>query len=143
MPERNRRGKMIGYVMVGTNDLDRAAKFYDATLAPLGLVQVEPVETYTAYAPEAAKDAIEFYVTTPFDRRPANPGNGTMVALAAPTMQALEHFHTIGLQSGGRDEGVPGPREEGSDICYAYVRDFDGNKICAFYDEAKVQAADE
>ena len=76
---------MIGYVMVGTNDLNRATRFYNATLAPLGLVKVERVETFIAYAPEAAKDSIEFYVTTPFDQRPAKPGNGTMVALAAPT----------------------------------------------------------
>ena len=58
-------------------------------------------------------------------------------------MQALEQFHSLGLQNGGSDEGAPGPREEGSDICYAYVRDADGNKICAFYDGAKGQAADE
>ena len=76
---------MIGYVMVGTNDLNRATRFYNATLAPLGLVQVERLETFTAYAPEAAKGSIAFYVTTPFDQRPAKPGNGTMVALAAPT----------------------------------------------------------
>ena len=134
---------MIGYVMIGTNDLDQGARFYDFLLAPLGLVQVARVETYAAYAPKAAKDAIEFYITTPFDQGPATPGNGTMVALAAPTMQALEQFHRLGLQNGGSDEGAPGPREEGSDICYAYIRDADGNKICAFYDEAQGQAADE
>ncbi|MBL6610163.1 MAG: VOC family protein [Rhodobacteraceae bacterium] len=134
---------MIGYVMIGTNDLDQGARFYDVLLAPLGLVQVARVETYAAYAPQAAKDAIEFYITTPFDQGPATPGNGTMVALAAPTMQALEQFHRLGLQNGGSDEGAPGPREEGSDICYAYIRDADGNKICAFYDGAKGQAADE
>ena len=59
--------------MVGADDLDRAARFYDAILVPLGLVQVERAETYAAYAPEAAKDAIELYVTTPFDQRPATP----------------------------------------------------------------------
>ena len=134
---------MIGYVMIGTNDLDQGARFYDVLLAPLGLVQVARVETYEAYAPKAAKDAIEFYITTPFDQGPATPGNGTMVALAVPTMQALEQFHSLGLQNGGSDEGAPGPREEGSDICYAYIRDADGNKICAFYDGAKGQAADE
>ena len=64
--------------------------------------------------PKAAKDAIEFYVTMPFDQGPATPGNGTMIALAAPTMQALEQFHRLGLQNGGSDEGAPGPREEGS-----------------------------
>ena len=134
---------MIGYVMIGTNDLDQAARFYDVLLDPLGLVQVARVETYAAYAPKAAKDAIEFYVTMPFDQGPATPGNGTMIALAAPTMQALEQFHRLGLQSGGSDEGAPGTREEGSDICYAYIRDPDGSKICAFYDRVKVQAADE
>ncbi len=134
---------MIGYVMIGTNDLDQGARFYDVLLAPLGLVQVARVETYAVYAPKAAKDAIEFYITTPFDQGPATPGNGTMVALAAPTMHALEQFHRLGLQNGGSDEGAPGPREEGSDICYAYIRDADGNKICAFYDGAKGQAADE
>lgn len=125
---------MIGYVMLGTNDLDRAAKLYDAILAPLGLVQVERVETYAAYASEVAKEEIEFYITAPFDARPATPGNGTMIALAAPDMQALDQFHAVGVQSGGTDEGVPGLREEGSDICYAYLRDVDGNKICAFCD---------
>ena len=134
---------MIGYVMIGTNDLDQAARFYDVLLDPLGLVQVARVETYAPYAPKAAKDAIEFYITTPFDQGPATPGNGTMVALAAPTMQALEQFHRLGLHNGGSDEGAPGPREEGSNICYAYIRDTDGNKICAFYDGAKGQAADE
>ena len=134
---------MIGYVMIGTNDLDQGARFYDVLLAPLGLVQVARVETYAAYAPKAAKDAIEFYITTPFDQGPATPGNGTMVALAVPTMQALEQFHSLGLQNGGSDEGAPGPREEGSAICYAYIHDADGNKICAFYDGAKGQAADE
>ena len=134
---------MIGYVMIGTNDLDQAARFYDVLLDPLGLVQVARVETYAAYAPKAAKDAIEFYVTMPFDQGPATPGNGTMVALAAPTMQALEQFHRLGLQNGGSDEGAPGPREEGSDICYAYIRDPDGSKICAYYDGVKVLAADE
>ena len=134
---------MIGYVMVATNDLDQAARFCDAILAPLRLVRVERVEASADYAPEAATDAIEVYVTTPFDQRPATPGNGMMIALTAPSMQSLEQFHTVDLQSGGTDEGAPGPREEGSDICYAYVRDFDGNKICAFYDEAKVQAAHE
>ncbi len=123
---------MIGYAMVGTNDLDCAAAFYDAILAPLGLVRVERVKTYAAYAPETATGAIEFYVTTPFDQRPATYGNGSMIAFAAPTMQALEQFHDVGMQSGGTDEGAPGPREDSSHVCYAYIRDFDGNKICAF-----------
>lgn len=134
---------MIGYVMVGTNDLDRAAGFYDALLAPLDLVEVERTETYSAYAPVDAKGAIEFYVTTPFDERPATAGNGAMIALVAPSKPALEQFHKAGLESGGTDEGAPGPREEGSDTCYAYIRDLDGNKICAFCPGEVEQTIDE
>ena len=52
-------------------------------------------------------------------------------------MLALKQFHRFGLSSGGTDEGAPGPREEDSDVCYAYIRDLDGNKICAFYDGVK------
>ena len=123
---------MIGYVMVGSNNLSQSAAFYDAILAPLGLIQVSRTESYVAYAPETDCDAIEFYVTLPYDGSRCTSGNGTMIAFAAPTTQALDQFHAIGLQSGGSDEGAPGPREKGSNICYGYLRDPEGNKICAF-----------
>ena len=104
---------MIGYVMVGTNDLTKATKFYDTILVPLGLLQAERTATYTAYAPNGSKDAVEFYVTIPFNQKFATHGNGTMIALSAPTMLALKQFHRLGLSSGGTDEGAPGLREEG------------------------------
>ena len=134
---------MIGYVMVGTNDLTKATKFYDTILVPLGLLQAERTAIYTAYAPNGSKDAVEFYVTIPFDQKFATHGNGTMIALSAPTMLALKQFHRLGLSSGGTDEGAPGLREEGSDVSYAYIRDLDGNKICAFYGGAEKLPAHE
>ena len=134
---------MIGYVMVGTNDLTEATKFYDTILVPLGLLQAERTAIYTAYAPNGSKDAVEFYVTIPFDQKFATHGNGTMIALSAPTMLALKQFHRLGLSSGGTDEGAPGLREEGSDVSYAYIRDLDGNKICAFYSGAEKLSAHE
>ena len=134
---------MIGYVMVGTNDLTKATKFYDTILVPLGLLQAERTATYTAYAPNGSKHAVEFYVTIPFDQKLATHGNGTMIALSAPTMLALKQFHRLGLSSGGADEGAPGPREEGSEVSYAYIRDLDGNKICAFYGGAEKLSAHE
>ena len=134
---------MIGYVMVGTNDLTKATKFYDTILVPLGLLQAERTAIYTAYAPNGSKDAVEFYVTIPFDQKFATHGNGTMIALSAPTMLALKQFQRLGLSSGGTDEGAPGPREEGSDVSYAYIRDLDGNKICAFYSGAEKLSAHE
>ena len=123
---------MIGYVMVGSSDLDRSVTFYDAILAPLGLTQVDRNESYVAYAPETDLDAVEFYVTLPYDGGKCTFGNGTMIAFAAPTMEALDQFHVVGQQSGGTDEGALGPREEGSNICYGYLRDPEGNKICAY-----------
>ena len=134
---------MIGYVMVGTNDLTKATKFYDTILVPLGLLQAERTAIYTAYAPNGSKHAVEFYVTIPFDQKLATHGNGTMIALSAPTMLALKQFHRLGLSSGGTDEGAPGLREEGSDVSYAYIRDLDGNKICAFYSGAEKLSAHE
>ena len=101
-------------------------------------MQVERAKAFTAYAPKGAKDSIELYVTIPFDQQPATAGNGTMIALAAPTIQALEDFHEVGLQNGGTHEGAPVPREEGNLTCYAYIQDFDGNKICVFYDEVNL-----
>ena len=132
---------MIGYVMVGTNDLERAGRFYDALLEPLALVRVESDPVYLAYAPQAAPDAIEFYVTLPFDRQPAHHGNGSMLAFSAKSRVIVDRFHEIGLQNGGRDEGAPGPRpldapldepDDYEQVYYAYVRDLDGNKICVF-----------
>ena len=106
--------------------------FYDAILAPLGLIQVHRTESYVAYAPETDLEAIEFYVTLPYDGGERAFGNGTMIAFAAPMIQALSQFHVIGQQSGGTDDGAPGPREERSNIWHGYLRDPDGNKICAF-----------
>ena len=123
---------MIGYAMVGTTNLQRATQFYDALLAPLGLAQVEANETCTAYAPTASLDAVEFYVTKPFDASQATAGNGSMIAFLVPTLGALEQFHKAGLASGGRDEGAPGPRPCDAIVHYAYIRDPDGNKICAY-----------
>ena len=70
---------MIGCVMVGTNDLARSTKFYDATLAPLNLIQVECLDIYTAYASKDARDAIELYVTKPFDQE--SEWSGKMLSL--------------------------------------------------------------
>ncbi len=127
---------MIGYTMVGTNNLTEAARFYDAVLAPLGLKPVDATDDYIGYAPETALTEIEFYVTKPFNGEVATFGNGTMIALQAETKLALDLFHRLAVANGGTDEGAPGPRLANSTIEYTYTRDLDGNKICAFYKPA-------
>ena len=125
---------MIGYVMVGANDLARATLFYDAVLELLNLIRVEDNPDYVAHAPRTAPDAIEFYVTKPFDQQPAHRGNGVMIALAAQSRAIVDQFHEIGMWNGGGDEGTPGPRPRGGPVYYAYLRNPDGNKICGFND---------
>ena len=76
-------------------------------------------------------EKIEFYVTSPQNKQPATNGNGTMIALQADSKTIVNKFHEIALHYGGANEGLPGIRYDNN--YYAYVRDLDGNKICAFF----------
>lgn len=124
---------MFSHVTVGTRDLDRATAFYNAVLAPLGLKQriVQPDG-----GPKSACWIVppfqlpRFYVYVPFDGKPATPGNGTMVAFAAPSPSAVDAAHAAGIEAGGRDEGAPGSRPRYGEGYYGgYLRDPDGNKV--------------
>ena len=128
---------MIGYVMVGTNDMKRAAKFYDAVLAPLGLVQGGGGTNYKGYGSKTAPAKTQFYVTKPYNKKPATAGNGTMISLKARSRKAVDGFHAAALAHGGKDEGKPGLRPADGDTYYCYIRDPDGNKICAYCATAK------
>ena len=123
---------MIGYLMVGTNDLAASLAFYDAVFAPLGYRQTDDSGRYVGYGlPDKPEEPL-FYVTGPYDRQPATAGNGTMIAFPTPTLETLHEVYQIALKSGGTDEGAPGPRLDDSPTHYAYVRDPAGNKL-AFY----------
>ena len=123
---------MLGYVMVGCTNVKRSAKFYDAVLAPLGLAQSGGSDRYIGYGPKNAPGKAQFFVTKPHNKKPATAGNGTMISLKAKSRKAVDGFHAAALANGGTDEGKPGPRPADGTTYYAYVRDPDGNKICAF-----------
>ena len=123
---------MIGYVMVGTNDLKKAIVFYDVVLKELNLKRVETDLEYAAYAPIDKPTGIEFYVTKPFNREKASNGNGTQVSFVTTSRQIVDNFHETGLKAGGKSEGSGGERPSNSGVYYSYIRDLDGNKICAF-----------
>jgi catechol 2,3-dioxygenase-like lactoylglutathione lyase family enzyme len=120
------------YLTLGTNDLARAARFYDATLAPLGMIRraTEPTEVGYGFAEDRRT---RLWITLPFDGKPASVGNGSMPALVAPSQQAVRDFHTAALAHGGTDEGTPGLRPYGPAFFAAYVRDPDGNKLSAVH----------
>lgn len=123
---------MIGYVMVGTNNLNDAITFYDKVLEVIGLDRNETIEDdYAAYGAKGTKD-IEFYVTKPFNKKDATFGNGTQITFLTSSRSNVDKFHEIGLKAGGTSEGSGGERPEGSGVYYSYLRDLDGNKICAF-----------
>jgi len=121
--------KIIGFVMVGTNDLEKSSKFYDSILVHLGMKRVTVTERYIGYGHSSEDSGAKFYITKPHNKENANAGNGTMVALSAETKEAVDKFHKAALENGAIDEGAPGLRSDGN--YYGYVRDHDGNKITA------------
>lgn len=121
---------MIGYVTLGTNDLGRAAAFYDELLALLGARRFMGEEGhFIAWA--VSPDAPALSVTRPFDGQAATAGNGTMVALAVDSPDLVDKVYAKAIELGGADEGPAGPR--GDEGFYAgYFRDLDGNKLNVF-----------
>ncbi|MBB4615862.1 VOC family protein [Novosphingobium taihuense] len=119
---------MIGYVTVGTSDLARAAKFYDAIAAEMGVGRMMEFETGIAWGAPGGGAGIG--AMAPFDGQPATVGNGVMVALEAKDKDQVDRLHAIALANGGTCEGAPGLR--GGGFYAGYFRDPDGNKLNAF-----------
>lgn len=124
---------MLSHIHIGTSDHARAHAFYAAVLPALGWVLkfVEPGRPWSGWKPAEAERPL-LLVGRPFDGAPASAGNGQMVALLAPSRAAVAAFHAAALAHGGTCEGPPGLRPEYHPHYYgAYVRDLDGNKLCA------------
>jgi catechol 2,3-dioxygenase-like lactoylglutathione lyase family enzyme len=120
---------MIGYVTIGTRDMDRAVKFYDALLAELGAKQLMGMDRIKFYG--TGMDAAMLALCIPYDENEQHPGNGTMVAIPAGSREKVDQLYAKARELGATDEGEPGERMP---VFYgAYVRDLDGNKLC-FYD---------
>ncbi len=116
------------HVVLGTNDLERSRKFYDATLGTVGVKRVMNMENASLWGTEGP----EFMVTKPANGQPATHANGGTVSFAAPDRAAVHKFHETALANGGTCEGPPGPRSFPPTAYAAYVRDPDGNKLCTY-----------
>ena len=127
---------MIGYVTLGTDNLERARSYYDELLGSLGAKRVmqfpDELGGFTFYGVRPGLPGIA--VTRPYNKQPAVAGNGNMIALAMDSRSEVDRLHALALELGGSDEGAPGLRgPEGEKAFYgAYFRDPDGNKLCAF-----------
>ncbi len=120
---------MIGYTTVGTNDLQRAATFYDALFTELDAKRAMEMETFIAWA--TAPNTPMFAIIKPFDKNAATVGNGVMIALATTSKEQVDRVYKKALELGAKDEGAPGPRGPG--FYAGYFRDLDGNKLNAFF----------
>lgn len=120
---------MIGYVMLGTNDLPRACAFYDALLAEIGAKRLMDLGRGIVWGVSMDKPALG--VGTPFDTKLATVGNGVMVALVVDSKEKVDRVYRKAIELGAKDEGPAGPR---GDTFYAgYFRDPDGNKLNVFH----------
>lgn len=130
---------MLSYVYLGTNDLGNAIRFYDATLAALGLERCVTGDPdwdrvsagWGTYEDGGARE-LALWVGKPLNQQIATAGNGVMVAFRARSWKEVDDFHAVALASGGSSEGDPGLRlHYAPDFYAAYVRDLDGNKLAA------------
>jgi GNAT superfamily N-acetyltransferase/catechol 2,3-dioxygenase-like lactoylglutathione lyase family enzyme len=124
----------IDHLSLGVNDLARAKAFYDAALAPLGLVPHVKIPSEVGYGPPGDEPLEGFAVyigfENPAERRPVAPSAGFHLALRAPSRTAVRAFYAAALAHGGRDYGAPGPRPHYGPHYYgAFVLDPDGHHI--------------
>lgn len=128
---------MFTYLCLGTQDLARACRFYDAVMAVLGQSRCDTTgepgwEDWAGWGTyeDSGRQQVALWVCKPFNGEPASVGNGSMVALRAASHEQVDRFHAAAVSYGGTSEGAPGLRPQyNADFYAAYVRDPDGNKL--------------
>lgn len=117
------------HVTVGTNDLEKARRFYDNVMGALGCKRITDLDDNASIWGD---DKPSFFVLKPANGKAATVGNGVTISFEAPSRAAVDAFHSAALASGGKDEGAPGTRGWAPNAYAAYARDLDGNKLAAY-----------
>lgn len=121
---------MFTFLTLGTNNLIKCKIFYDELLELINIVNVIQTDRYIGYSKKKSLEKVEFYLMIPHNKKEANFGNGTMITFTIETKEKVISFYNLALKLGATDEGAPGQRHD--EHYYAYFRDLDGNKICAY-----------
>ena len=121
---------MFSFITIGTNNLKNSKIFYDELLQSINIKNVLETDRYIGYAKNSSLNKVEFYLMLPHNKKTATFGNGTMITFDIISKKDVDMFYNLALKLGATDEGLPGPRHE--EHYYAYFRDLDENKICAF-----------
>ena len=121
---------MIGYVTLGTNDIENAAKFYDALLAEIGAKRFMETQQFIAWS--VSPEVPGLAIAKPFDGNKATVGNGVMVALQVDSPEKVNLVYNKAIALGAQDEGAAGPRDALPGFYAGYFRDLDGNKLNVF-----------
>ena len=121
---------MYSFITLGTNNLKKSKSFYDELFHSIDIKNVLETDRYVGYAKATSLKKIEFYLMLPHNKQAATFGNGTMVTFNISSKKEVDMFYNLALKLGATDEGLPGPRHDKD--YYAYFRDLDENKICAF-----------
>ena len=127
---------MFSHIMIGSNDIERSKRFYDAVLATLGAGEPLRKVAKTGHTRLFYRhDGSTFCVSEPIDGEPATFANGGTIGFKCNSLEQVREFHDVALAHGGTSiEDPPGLREGKMGAMHlAYVRDPDGNKLCALH----------
>lgn len=129
---------MFNHIMVGSNDLERSKRFYDAVLGTLGFAgQAGRNVAASGHARLFYRhNGGTFCISEPIDGEAARPANGGTIGFKCDSLEQVKQFHDVAVANGGTSiEDAPGLRDGGAlgPMNLAYVRDPDGNKLCAVH----------
>ena len=127
---------MFSHVMVGTNDIEKSKRFYDAVLGVLGVPEgIRNTAGSGHHRVFYRHEGVSFAVTQPINNEPATCANGSTIGFKCQSPEQVQQFHDVAVAHGGTSiESPPGPRQGPAGVLHlAYVRDPDGNKLCALH----------